>query len=250
MVKVSTLMEGFPARSNKTIFGITTVLLFQGEKNIIYDVGSLGSRHMLAEGLAANGLQPKDIDVVVLSHLHWDHSLNIEAFKNAEIICSRADLEQAKDPKTRDSATPGYIVNALEAMNLTLVDHDMDLMQDVRLMIVPGHTAGFLAILATDENGIRHMMAGDAIPHACNAVSGKHERGWFNQELADTNIKRLCQMGDIIYPGHDRPFRMVNGAVEYVKPTSITIRCRFTLDGCYYPIQITTPSDQEVGWSK
>lgn len=250
MLKVSTLMSGFGARSDRTIFGITTVLLFQGEKNIIYDVGHLGSRHVLVSGLAAHGLTPDDIDMVVMSHLHWDHSLNIEPFKNAQILCARAEIEQARDPKTRDSATPGYIVPALESMNLVLVDHDMDLMEGVRLMVMPGHTAGFLAILATDDDGVRHVMAGDAIPHACNVTSGHHERGWFDQEMADANIKKLCTMGDIIYPGHDNAFRMENGVVKYVSPSSITIRCRFSLDGQYYSTKITSSFEQEPGWSK
>lgn len=250
MLKVSTLTEGFPVRSDRTILGVTTILLFQGEKNIIYDVGSLGSRHVLADALAAHGLKAADIDTVVISHLHWDHVLNIEPFRNAEFICSRADLEQARDPKTRDSATPGYMVKALEDMNLTLVDEDTELMKGVELMIVPGHTAGFLSILATDDNGVRHMMAGDAIPHASNAVSGRHERGWFDQTMADANIKRLCGMGDIIYPGHDRAFHMVDGAVRYLGPAGITIRCRFGLDGNYLSTQITSPFEQEPGWSK
>ena len=66
MVKVSTLMEGFPARSNKTIFGITTVLLFQGEKNIIYDVdGEKGTTfpiHVTVEKQSLCVIIPKNLE--------------------------------------------------------------------------------------------------------------------------------------------------------------------------------------------
>jgi glyoxylase-like metal-dependent hydrolase (beta-lactamase superfamily II) len=73
-------------------------------------------RHVLLESLAKLGIAPTDIDVVVLSHLHFDHAGGLLSayregaapalvFPNASYIVSERALARAKSPHMRDRAS-------------------------------------------------------------------------------------------------------------------------------------------------
>ncbi|MBX3263368.1 MAG: MBL fold metallo-hydrolase [Labilithrix sp.] len=73
-------------------------------------------RHVLLDSLAKVGLAPEDIDVVVLSHLHFDHAGGLLtpwkegeaprlAFPNAAYVVSERAWERAKAPHARDRAS-------------------------------------------------------------------------------------------------------------------------------------------------
>jgi glyoxylase-like metal-dependent hydrolase (beta-lactamase superfamily II) len=78
--------------------------------------GVLESEHVLLASLAARGFRPEDIDVVVLSHLHFDHAGGLLtaydegkplelAFPRARFVVSRAAFERACAPHPRDRAS-------------------------------------------------------------------------------------------------------------------------------------------------
>lgn len=248
--QVKLLVPGCPVRTDRGLLGGASIVLFAGKQKVLYDVGAFGNRHPLQAALEDNKVKPEDIDIVILSHLHWDHALNVEAFPRAEFIISRQELEQAGNPVTRDSATPAFMVDVLKNYRLRVIEKDIELADGVRVMLMPGHTAGLLTAYAVDDEGVRHVVAGDAIPHASNGVSGENERTWFDAKQSKNSIKRLMEMGDIVYPAHDRPFRVKNGQVEYLFPYQITVRCRFDLDGRFTSVAITSAAEQETGWSK
>ncbi|MBX3225579.1 MAG: MBL fold metallo-hydrolase, partial [Labilithrix sp.] len=73
-------------------------------------------RHVLLDSLAAVGVAPEDIDVVVLSHLHFDHAGGLLtawkegeaprlAFPNAAYVVSERAWERANAPHARDRAS-------------------------------------------------------------------------------------------------------------------------------------------------
>jgi glyoxylase-like metal-dependent hydrolase (beta-lactamase superfamily II) len=116
-------------------------------------------RHVLLDSLAAAGFKPEDIDVVVLSHLHFDHAGGVLAtwqegaapslvFPNASYIVGREHWERALHPHPRDRASfipelPGL----LEATGrLELVDggHSKTLGNAVRFHYSDGHTPGLM----------------------------------------------------------------------------------------------------------
>ena len=121
--------------------------------------GVVEERHVLIESLRAAGFEHEDIDVVVLSHLHFDHAGGLLApwqqdrapellFPNATFLVSAACWDRARAPHQRDRASfitelPGL----LEASGrLELVDstYSKTLGETVRFHYSDGHTPGLM----------------------------------------------------------------------------------------------------------
>lgn len=116
-------------------------------------------RHVLLDSLAAAGFTPEDIDVVVLSHLHFDHAGGILApwreaqpprlvFPNATYLVGRRHWERARAPHPRDRASfIAELPALLEASGrLELVDgeYSRTLGSAVRFHFSDGHTPGLM----------------------------------------------------------------------------------------------------------
>ena len=121
--------------------------------------GVVEPEHVLLENLAMNGLDHADIDVVILSHLHFDHAGGLLTpwtegaepellFPNARFVVGRRAWERATAPHFRDRASFVPALNALlEASGrLELVDGSTsDVLGDGwRFHTSEGHTPGLL----------------------------------------------------------------------------------------------------------
>ena len=121
--------------------------------------GVVEPQHVLLESLAKAGFSHEDIDVVVLSHLHFDHAGGLLSaweegrapgllFPNATFVIGREQWRRAQDPHPRDRAS--YIpelTGLLEASGrLELVDGDRTpaLGDAVRFHWSHGHTPGMM----------------------------------------------------------------------------------------------------------
>ncbi len=121
--------------------------------------GVVEANHVLLDSLAEAGFRHQDIDVVVLSHLHFDHAGGLLAawqegepprllFPNATFVVGKAHWQRALQPHPRDRASfipelPGL----LEASGrLELVDGDWSqaLGRSVRFHFSDGHTPGLM----------------------------------------------------------------------------------------------------------
>ena len=121
--------------------------------------GVVEDRHVLLESLRAAGFEHEDVDVVVLSHLHFDHAGGLLApwseghppqllFPNATYVVSAACWERAREPHPRDRASfipelPGLLERS---GRLEIVDgqYSKALGHAVRFHYSDGHTPGLM----------------------------------------------------------------------------------------------------------
>jgi glyoxylase-like metal-dependent hydrolase (beta-lactamase superfamily II) len=152
--------------------------LVEGDETLLIDAGvgpfsvvGLSGGALLDE-LVAVGVQPDEIDVIAVSHLHLDHDgwLATEdrgvTFPNAVIHVGRGDYERfvIGDP-TRFRMAPhkkAALAELLAADRVVLVDDATEIVPGVVALPTPGHTPGHLAFAIRDR-GERLLVLGDAM---------------------------------------------------------------------------------------
>lgn len=133
--------------------------------------------HQLLKNLAAHGLGEDDIDMVVLSHLHFDHAGGLLSafgdgeprllFPNARYYTSAAHLPRALHPHARDSASFIPILNRLltDSGRLFLIEGPThpDLNFGVTFRFFDGHTPGLMVSILNTSEGPLAFVA-DLVP--------------------------------------------------------------------------------------
>ncbi|HXG36500.1 MAG TPA: MBL fold metallo-hydrolase [Dehalococcoidia bacterium] len=222
MPKIETVLQGFTIASNQGRFGLCSVTLIRGSRNILVDAAHVGRRPVLTQRLAQLGLSPNDIDVVFLTHAHWDHILNIDVFPNAEFLIHPKEREYAKNPHKNDWATPAYTSKVLESYQLKEVKEGDEIDDGVTVIDTPGHTAGSMGLLVKTGDATA-AICGDSVHNAWAVRTGQPRLVFWDLEQGKASIRKVLERAQIIYPGHDRPFRPVNGRIQYLEPTNIQI---------------------------
>jgi N-acyl homoserine lactone hydrolase len=216
---ITLLFTGLPARADKFLTGISTVALVRlNGRTLMFDTGPYAYRPILQMRLKKLGIDPGEIDTVVLSHVHWDTAANADLFPNAEIVLHEKELAYAETPAMHDADTPGYIGRALRRLRLRPVTGEQDIAAGVRIVELPGHSPGSIGALVGHA-----LLAGDAVTCAGDAAAGdiRHHRA--DNEQARESLSRALTLAEVIYPGHDRPFRM-GPPITYLDDYAIRIR--------------------------
>ncbi|WP_405902712.1 MBL fold metallo-hydrolase [Streptomyces sp. NBC_00656] len=174
---------------------------------------------VLPESLVAAGIDPADVDTVVLTHLHTDHvgwAVVTEAavtsasgtadgvpspgsaagrrpyFPNAEYLLQRAEFEaiDALNPQLRQTLTDPLAA----AGRLRLLDGDTQ-MRAGRAVATPGHTPGHQSVLVADGRE-RVLVTGDLLVHALQLIHPElayaHE---IDPEAARQSRERMLRRG-------------------------------------------------------
>lgn len=181
-----------PDERGRIALACRAMLVRDGERKILFETGIgaffeprlrerygvVESRHVLLESLAALGIDHADVDVVVLSHLHFDHAGGLLAaweagaepsllFPGATFVVGRRALERARAPHPRDRAS---FIGALQPLleesgRLEVVDDETTpaLGEGFRFHSSDGHTPGLLLTeVATEEGPL--VFAADLVP--------------------------------------------------------------------------------------
>lgn len=199
------LLPGVPLYTNLGFLGFCNVSLIQSDgKNLIYDPGHFGNKEALLNSLKTIGLSVSDIDGVIISHLHYDHSLNSLIFPKAKVYVSQKEIEYALS----DISDP-YIVNYLPILlkDRLIKVKDGDEIYGLKFILLPGHTAGSMGVLYGDV-----LFVGDAIKYIIDAKSKKTSFAYYDINKANESINKALSIGKVIVPGHDIPFK-INGSI-------------------------------------
>jgi N-acyl homoserine lactone hydrolase len=240
-VKLDLLIPGLPAKSDHFLFGICSLLLLRvAGRNILFDTGPFRVRPQLIGALKIRGLAPADIDTVFLTHLHWDHVENLDLFAHAEIITPRSEFEYAAAPRPTDWGTPPYVREILRDMRVELLpDEEIELFPGVKTLLLPGHSVGLQGLLV-ETGDERAVLASDALWSARDAVRGVPDVAFFDPAKAQASLDHALAAGSVFYPGHDRPFRLHNGAVKYLEQYRYRLHFPFQPNGQEFETGIAT----------
>lgn len=184
-----TTWENFVAtdRKNRVTLGLNCILLQCNGQNILVDTG-VGPKDnfrdkelyglvpsRLMRGLKGVGLGPRDIDAVVLSHLHFSHAGGatrmdragdmVPSFPNATYYVQRASWEDAQNPTLphADVFRADDFAPIAERDRLHLLDGDTELFPGFNLIVTEGHCPGHQIAVFT-HGGERIVYLGDLVP--------------------------------------------------------------------------------------
>jgi glyoxylase-like metal-dependent hydrolase (beta-lactamase superfamily II) len=175
-----------PDARNRVTLAMNCFLIRSGGKLILIETGAgdkmnaklrdiygLEDSH-LAKELNRFDVKPEDIDIVVLTHLHFDHCGGgtiaerdrvVPAFPNALYITQRGEFEHAMHPTERDRASylPENFAPLEAAGVLSLLDGDATIAPGVECIVVPGHTANMQCVKLTGGGKTAFLFA-DLVP--------------------------------------------------------------------------------------
>jgi N-acyl homoserine lactone hydrolase len=186
--------------------------------------GAGGGHASVRAALATQGVAPEQIDFVVATHLHYDHGSNLDLFPDACVVIQRDEMAHAVDPVPTQRLF--YFKEALIGLlgrrrprKLRVIEGDVELVEGVTLLKVPGHTPGLQIPIVTTARG-KVAIVSDL---------GDHYRNWYPADpratrhplnyLADTflpsgirsesertyleSMRRAKEAADILIPAHD-----------------------------------------------
>lgn len=208
------------------LFGICSVpLLTSGTTRVLVDTGHFGTRMHLVAALEERGLTPADIDVVVLSHLHWDHILNIELFPQALVVMHHQAMSYAVNAPTADWAAIRFADRLLAGFSVREVRDGDEIAPGLNIIDTPGHTAADISVVVRGESQTS-VVAADAVTNARSFLDREPRLLFHDPKVARESIERIADLADVVYSGHDRPFTHTNGnEIEYIQDGLLEVTC-------------------------
>lgn len=176
-----------PDERHRLKFGCNSLLVRAGGKNILVETGngtkwdaklrniySFPENDPLTESLAKEDVKPERINLVVNTHLHFDHAggntrlMNgraVPAFPNAKYVVQKDELAHAMKPTERDRASyyAHDFVPVTEAGQWQFVEGDREIVPGISAVKIPGHNLQIQGIQIRG-GGKKLMYVSDLIP--------------------------------------------------------------------------------------
>jgi glyoxylase-like metal-dependent hydrolase (beta-lactamase superfamily II) len=164
--------EKAPAdEKNRIRLRANSLLVRAGGKNIVIETGNgtkwdaklrniyaVQDGDPLLDSLERAGVQPQQVDLVINTHLHFDHcggntrmvdNRLLPTFRRARYVVQRGELEHAMNPNERDRAS--YFAQNFAPISKDglwdLIEGDTEILPGISVSCIPGHTAHIQAVL-------------------------------------------------------------------------------------------------------
>ena len=188
----------------------------EGERKILVDTGGnppedpFGQKAQpytrtpeqeLPNALRAVGVAPADIEIVILTHLHWDHAANNHLLPNARFHCQRAEYAFIRNPTPE--ASMGYEFERVRRTSYELADGDAELFDGISVLLTPGHTKGGQCVVVDTAEG-KTVLTGDLVTlRESYRMNPPMPNGLcIDREAMLESLRKVKAVSDRIFPGH------------------------------------------------
>ncbi len=175
---------------NQILLGTNTVVVRTGKQTVVIETGIgnklpeklraiYAAKQLLPQSFRAAGIRPKEVDIVINSHLHFDHcgwnttltpdGAIAPTFPNARYFAHRGEVEHGHLQLDRDrvSYIGGNYDPLIENGQMTLIDiparGSAEIVPGISVEVLPGHTPHMMAVML-DSGGRRACYVSDLMP--------------------------------------------------------------------------------------
>lgn len=161
------------------------------------------------EALESVNLKPEKVDIIIQTHLHFDHCYNTRKCKNAKVLVQKNELEFAKNPVPFEGI---YRKDLYEGLDFEIINGDRNLLEGIELLFVPGHTAGGQAVCIETDKGkavisglctIKENFYPDRVHPMAGGGTTILPGIMLDPVKAFISITRIKKLGKIILPLHE-----------------------------------------------
>lgn len=156
----------------------------------------------LSAQLAEIGVGPDDIKYVAISHMHGDHSSNVDMFPKSTLLIQKPEW---------DAIFAGKNPPFSQDHPATKLEGDKDVFGDgaVTIISTPGHTPGHQSLLVHLANTGWIVLSGDAVHFQSNWENRRVPGGNFNKEETVASMNRIADLltehNAQLWINHDKP---------------------------------------------
>lgn len=210
-----------------TIGGYSWYLEDQGQKILIDTGGNIDyirnvkkntcdEVQTLEQGLHKYGVEPREIDLVIFTHLHHDHVGQARSIPNARFLAQKDEVDFALHP--HPFYREAYPRQFLDGITLEAVEGDIKISDNISLIKTPGHTAGGQSVCIKTDKGL-------VIISGLCSIQENYEPSLVGSDLevipptphinviqAYDSMVKVKRMADYVIPNHD---------IRYMKTDSI-----------------------------
>jgi glyoxylase-like metal-dependent hydrolase (beta-lactamase superfamily II) len=177
-----------PADENNYVqAGLNSLLIRTGKQTVLVETGMgnklsermvkfYGQPAQLLTNLADGGVAPEDIDIVINTHLHFDHcgwntlrngkdGKIVPTFPRAKYYAPEGEWQYARRPSERDAISyiPDNYDPLVQSGQMTLLKGGVEIVPGISVKTFPGHTASMQAVIVT-SGGRTACYISDLIP--------------------------------------------------------------------------------------
>ena len=158
--------------------------------------------------LCAAGLTPEDIDIVIQTHLHYDHCGHTQKCSRATVIVQEEELRFAYSPHAMFAGS--YNLDFLKDLRFRLITGDKEVLPGIKVYHVPGHSPGTQAVTVETNQGTA-VISGACVIKDNFFPPEKMRTKWpviapgvhCNSLQAFDSLLKVKSLGEIIIPQHD-----------------------------------------------
>lgn len=220
--EIDIIICGYPGKSvcHGSLGWSSIVMVRRDDRIGLVDVGSFGQRWLLKQRLAERNLEPRHVTDVLLTHSHYDHSINWTMFRDARIVIGATELEWSVKEPWGETPVPELYVQELDKWpTVHRAGDGEEVFPGLTAYEAPGHTPGHLIfVLEGEERDI--VFTGDAAKNRAELLSRSADMT-YDASVSRASIEAIWRYwqrrpGNILVPGHDLPMIQKDGVITYL----------------------------------
>jgi len=218
-LEIVDIVRGVPITSSYGFLGwssITMVHDVESNDYILLDCGGFNNRLLLIKKLKELGIDLGKVTKIAITHLHFDHCMNLDLFPKATIYIAKKELNYAlsNEPIEKgDMFIPvPYIENIIKNRDIVEISDGYKVHRGLVAIELPGHTPGSIGYLDEDK---KVLFVGDSIKNLHELMINEPALCFGTRDNWLRSLNKVLSIAEIIIPGHDSRIKIDKNLKKY-----------------------------------